>query len=144
MTEAQKLNASPVSQAIKSLLLFPPNGRGSLYVLLWIRLTLRLAESENLTGEIMTPEEAENLEMLTFATESEARKLYGMLVPLNGEPWSSSDLLKQIRKAEKAKKQQKPQDLCLTREEMKLLQMFKENLDNSETMLSPSLLAEDR
>ena len=143
MTETQKLNGSPVSQAIKNLL--PPQRQSrSLYVLLWIRQTLRLAESENLTGEIMTAEEAENLEALTFSEPEEMRKLYAMLVPTSGEPWGSSELLSQIHKAEKAAQKQKPQDLCLTWEEMKLLQMFKENLDNSEVVLSPSLLAPDR
>ena len=143
MTEVQKLNASPVSQAIRSLLPPQPESQ-SLYILLWIRQTLRLAESEGLTEEVLTPEEAGNLEMLTFSEPSEARNLYRMLVPPSGEPWSGSELLKKVRETQKAQKKQKPKDLSLTPAEMELLQMFKENLDSSGADLAPSLHETDR
>ena len=75
MTEAQKLNGSPVSQAIKNLL--PPQRQSrSLYVLLWIRQTLRLAESENLTGEIMTDEEAGNKGVQIVSTRWHLPKIF--------------------------------------------------------------------
>lgn len=136
MTETQKWNGTPVSQEIRKLL-FPFQTENTLYILQWIRTTLRIAEGLHLTSEIMTPEEAENLEMLTFSGESEARRVYGMLVPVNGEPWSSNDLLKQIREVSKTN------DL-MSEAEARLLQMFKENLDNSGADLAPSLHAEDR
>lgn len=139
MTEVQKLNESPLSKAILNLL--PNPQRNSLYLLQWLRQTLLTAEGLNQeTG--LTPEEAANLEMLTYSEPSEARNLYRMLAPVSGEPWSSSDL---IRKSQEAEKQlNKAKDYDLTPAQLELLQMFTDNLNNNGADLSPSLHAEDR
>lgn len=139
MTEVQKWNATPLSQEIVKQL--PNPEKGSLYLLQWLRQTLLIAEGLNQeTG--LTPEEAANLEALTFSGPDEARKLYAMLAPVSGEPWSSRDLIRKIREAEKQMNSAKDYDL--TPAQLELLQMFKENLDNSGADLSPSLHAEDR
>ena len=143
MTEAQRLNEIPVSQEIRKLL--PPNAeKNKPYLLQWLRQILLMAEGFHLeTG--LTGEEAANLESLTFRSPEEWRSLFKALIPSSGEPWSSSELTRKIREAEKQwndPKLMKNQDVPPA--ELELLQMFKENLNNSTVDLSPSLHETDR
>ena len=140
MTEVQKLNETPLSKEILNMI-GPNVEKNSLFVLQWLRQTLLTAEGLNQeTG--LTPEEAANLEALTFSEPNEARSLYRMLAPVSGEPWSSNDL---IRKAQQAQKQlQKAKSYDLTPAQIELLQMFRDNLNNHGADLSPSLHATDR
>lgn len=140
MTEAQKLNATPVSQEIRKLL--PPESpKNQLYVLQWIRETLMIAEGLNQeTG--MNPEEAAEMEALTFSDPSQYRSLYKMLVPMREEPWSNSALMKKARQA--LRQREKSTDYELTPAQLELLQMFRDNLNANGGDLMPSLHAEDR
>lgn len=140
MTEVQKLNSSPVSLAILKLL--PPGaGKNRLYILQWLRETLQTAEGLWQSLDL-SPEESESLEALTYSEASEARSLYRMLVPVNGEPWSSSDLVRKIQEAEKQLNE--TTDYSLTPAQLELFQMFKENLDSNGADLAPSLHEPDR
>jgi len=140
MTEVQKLNETPLSKEILNMI-GPNVEKNSLFVLQWLRQILLTAEGLNQETEL-TPEEAANLEALTYSEPSEARNLYRMLAPVSGEPWSSNDL---IRKAQQAQKQlQKAKSYDLTPAQIELLQMFRDNLNNHGADLSPSLHATDR
>ena len=136
MTEVQKLNATPLSQGFKKLL--PLNrSEKELYVLQWIRQTVELMQGYWNSGgdwEVLA-----NLEALTFTEKySEA---YRTLLPPTEPLYSSSELMRQIKRVESAQTEEQIEEESVT-----LLEMLVDNSTFSDSELAdlkPSL-HEDR
>ena len=133
MTDVEKLNETPVSQAILPLLANPFNpqygpSKDRLYILQWLGEISSLAVSENLHEGLMTDGEEEVIASLQYNDPQEMKSLYKMLVPPDGESWSSNELIKQIERILPAPDRLTMRDQYPTEEEMTLLEMFLDNL----------------
>ena len=144
MTEIQKLNETPLSQAIKAIILPRNRIETGLYFFLWIRDVLSIIEAWNVETEL-TAEELANLEAMTFLyDENDVRQAYLQMTEPIGEVaeviYPVPELMLQIMKIQNAILKNEPEN-TLMEHEIALLEMLAANLNNNDGIidLAPSL-----